>query len=247
MSDKTVITIVQARMASERLPGKVLTDIHGQSMLARVVNRARAAQSTDGLIVATSTDLKDDAIEDECLERGIEVFRGHPTDVLDRCYQAAMTVEASVVVRLTADCPLIDPGLIDDAIRAFLTAEPPVDFVSNRLPDQRTYPVGTDVEVCSIEALHRAWNQADQPHQREHVMPYLYEEPGRFKTLVLKHDADLSWLRLTVDEQSDLEFVRQIYERLGNKSTWIEVVDLIEGEPSLMEINASIEQKGLHT
>ena len=247
MSDRKVITIVQARMASERLPGKVLAEIQGKPMLARVVDRATAAQTSDGLLVATSTDLEDEAIEDECLTRGIEVYRGDPTDVLDRCYRAAKTVEASVVVRLTADCPLIDPGLIDDAVRAFLTADPPVDFVSNRLPDQRTYPAGTDVEVCSIEALHRAWSEADQPHQREHVMPYLYEKPGRFKTLLLQHDADLSWLRLTVDEQADLDFVRQVYERLGNQSTWLEVVDLIEREPSLMEINASIEQKGLHS
>ena len=243
----TVITIVQARMASERLPGKVLADIQGKPMLVRVVDRATTAQFSDGLLVATSTDLEDDAIEKECLKQGIEAFRGDPTDVLDRYIHAAETAGASVVVRLTADCPLIDTGLIDDAIRAFLAADPPIDFVANRLPDQRTYPIGTDVEVCSIEALHRAWSEADQPYHREHVMPYLYEEPGRFKTLLLQNDADLSWMRLTVDEQADLDFVRQIYKRLGDQSTWLEVVDLIEREPSLMEINASIEQKGLYS
>lgn len=247
MTGKKVIAIVQARMGSERLPGKVLADIQGKPMLIRVVDRAGSAKYLDDLLVATSTDPGDDAVEDQCIERRIRVFRGDPTDVLDRCYRAAKLAQADVIVRLTADCPLIDPELIDDAVRAFLTADPTVDFVANRLPDQRTYPVGTDVEVCSIEALYQAWNEADQPYQREHVMPYLYEEPGRFRTLLLKHDVDLSWLRLAVDERADLDFIRQIYERLGNSPSWREVVDLVDRERSLMGINASIEQKGLHS
>ena len=246
MAETKVVAIVQARMGSERLPGKVLADIQGKPMLVRVVERAAGAESLDALLVATSTEGQDDAVEKTCVERGIKVFRGDPTDVLDRYYRAALSVQANVIVRLTGDCPLIDPGLIDETVHAYLAADPPVDFAANRLPDQRTYPIGTDVEVCSLEALRKAWKNADQPYQREHVMPYLYEEPGRFRTLLLRNERDLGQLRWAVDEQSDLEMVRRVYASLETGFSWLEVVDLLERDPSIMDLNASVQQRELH-
>ena len=243
MTDMKVVAIVQARMGSERLTGKVLADIEGKPMLARVVERAARAESLDALLVATSTEGQDDAVEKTCLERGIEVYRGDPKDVLDRYYHAARSAQAEVIVRLTGDCPLIDPGLIDEVVQAFLAADPPVDFAANRLPDQRTYPIGTDVEVCSIKALYEAWKNADQPYQREHVMPYLYEEPGRFRTLLLRTERDLGHMRWAVDERSDLEMVRRVYASLETGFTWLEIVELLERDPSIMEMNASVKQR----
>lgn len=247
MRDANVVAIVQARMGSERFPGKVLADIHGKPMLIRVVERAARADSLISVLVATSTEAQDDAIEQACLARGIRVFRGDPLDVLDRTYQAAREAQADVIVRVTGDCPLIDPALIDEAVQAFVTADPPVDFVANRLPDQRTYPIGTDVEVCSFAALERAWKEAILPPQREHVTSYLYEEPDRFRTQLLRHDLDLSHFRWTVDEEPDLEFVRVVYSKFDPDKhfTWLEVVALLESEPSLAEINAAVPQRGL--
>ena len=247
MSDANVVAIVQARMGSERLPGKVLADIHGKPMLIRVVERAARADSVNSVVVATSTEARDDAIEQACVVQGIRVFRGDPVDVLDRTYQAAREARADVIVRITGDCPLIDPGLIDEAVQAFMTADPPVDFVANRLPDQRTYPIGTDVEVCSLAALERAWKEASLPPQREHVTPYLYEEPDRFRTLLLRHDLDLSHFRWAVDEEPDLEFVRVVYSKFDSDEhfTWLEVVALLENEPLLASINAAVPQRGL--
>ena len=242
-----IVGIVQARMGSKRLPGKVLANIEGMPMLIWVVERARSAESLDWLLVATSTEVQDDAVDMACVDRGIQVFRGDPTDVLDRYYHAALSVQADVIVRLTGDCPLIDPGLIDDVVQAFLAADPPVDFASNRLPDQRTYPIGTDVEVFGLEALRKAWKNADQPYHREHVMPYLYEEPGRFRTLLLRNDRDLGQLRWAVDEQRDLEFVRRVYASLGSGFSWMEVLELLEREPAILELNATVQQRGLHS
>jgi spore coat polysaccharide biosynthesis protein SpsF len=195
MTPLPITAIIQARMTSTRLPGKVLREIAGQPMLARVVERARRSKWLDRVIVATTEQPADDDIADFCDRRGYDCFRGSLHDVLDRCYQAARSLEAGVIVRITADCPLTDPGLIDETIAAFLgfgkegkadlrlwkplpeNFEFPFDFAANRLPPpwKRTYPIGLDIEVCSFPALERAWKEADQAYHREHVMPYIYE------------------------------------------------------------------------
>ena len=179
MSGK-VVAVVQARMASTRLPGKVLAEIAGEPMLARVVDRARMAKTISQMVVATTDDDEDDPIAQLCEDRGYAIYRGSKIDVLDLVYWAAGARHAKVVVRLTGDCPLIDAGLIDQVVTAYHLAEPPVDFAANRLPYEKTYPVGTDTEVCSFAALERAWREAEQPHEREHVMPYLHDGAGRF-------------------------------------------------------------------
>ncbi len=180
-SNQQAIAIIQGRMNSSRLPGKVLKPIAGRPMLCHVMDRTASAETINEVIVATSDDPSDDPIELTCSREGYLCYRGSQFDVLDRFYQAASLADASVIVRITADCPLIDPGVIDRTVRAFF--EQGADFAANRLPPpyKRTYPIGLDVEVCSFTALERAWNEAKLPHEREHVMPYLYDQPGRFK------------------------------------------------------------------
>lgn len=188
-----IIAIIQARRSSRRLPDKVLLDIGGKPMLQRVVERTRQAKRLDGVIVATTIAPEDDAILKLCHQIGIPVARGNVFDVLDRFYQAALAFQADAVVRITADCPLIDPEVIDQVVEAFfewgqLSPQDPLpkragkmgswDFAANRLPPpwKRTFPIGLDVEVCTFQALEQAWREATQPYHREHVMPYIYED-----------------------------------------------------------------------
>ncbi len=239
-----VVAIIQARMGSTRLPGKVLADIEGQPMLAWVVERARRARKVERTVVATTTDAGDDPVVALCAARGYACTRGHPTDVLDRYLQAAREAGAQVVVRITADCPLIDPEVVDRTVEAFLAAWPGVDYASNRIV--RTYPIGLDVEVVRREALERAAVEAREPYQREHVTPYLYESPGRFRVVSVEAEDDYGHLRWTVDTPEDLAFVRQVYRRFGGRADfgWREVLDLLAREPDLIAINAHVRQKG---
>jgi spore coat polysaccharide biosynthesis protein SpsF len=233
-------------MGSTRFPGKVLADIHGKPMLAWVVERARRAVSLDEVIVATSIEEGDQPIVDLCQERVYPCCRGNMSDVLDRYHHCADEFGVEVVIRLTADCPLIDPGLIDQTVSAFLEADPAVAFATNRLPWDRTYPIGLDVEVCSKEALDAAWQEAELQHQREHVMPFLYENPERFPILELRSDTDYSDLRWTVDTQADLRLVREIVDRLGGDEdfSWLDVLALFQADPGLRLMNIDVPQKG---
>jgi len=245
MKNTRVVAIIQARMGSSRLPGKVLRDIHGKPMLAWVVERTRKASSVSEVMVATTSDPSDDMIEQVCRQMNVPCFRGNIYDVLDRYYQAAREAQAEVVVRITADCPLIDAGLIDKVVQRFL--EEKVDFAANRLPPpyQRTYPIGLDVEVVSFTALQRAWQEAREKHEREHVLPYLYESPGRFKTLTVDHETDLGSYRWTVDTFEDLEFIQKLFTLLPDTEnfTWLDVLKIVEKNPQLSEINAGVSHK----
>jgi spore coat polysaccharide biosynthesis protein SpsF len=264
-----VVAIIQARMSASRLPGKVLLDIDGEPMLTRVIERTQRSQCVDHVVVATSIDPSDDPIETLCKERHFPCFRGNLHDVLDRYYQAAIRHAADIVVRITADCPIIDPVVIDQTLMAFYDLgpsmisrrdEPPErsaftgqkitpgwDFTANRLPPpwQRTFPIGLDTEVCTFTALEIAWRNADQPHQREHVMPYLYEGGQDFRVLILNHTPGYGEVRLTVDTPQDLELLRLIYSRFGGRDdfSWYEVLDLLENEPDLGHINVEIKHK----
>lgn len=239
------VAIIQARMASSRLPGKVMRDIAGEPMLVRVVERTRHAHTLHKVVVATTKNPGDDPIEALCGGRGYSVFRGSQYDVLDRYYRAALAFKAQIIVRLTADCPLIDPEVIDHTVNEFFRHG--VDFAANRLPPpwRRTYPIGMDTEVCTFAALERAWKEAKEPHQREHVMPYLYEQEGRFHVLVVDHDSDYGSQRWTVDTNEDLELIRQIYTRFKGRDdfSWLDVLALLEREPELAQINADIHHK----
>jgi spore coat polysaccharide biosynthesis protein SpsF len=245
MPDPRVVTIIQARMSSSRLPGKVLKDIAGKPMLAWVVERSRLSKMVDEVVVVTSTDPSDDPVELSCVERGYEVYRGDLYDVLDRYYRAARLYHADVIIRLTGDCPLIDPGVIDHTLEEFFKSG--VDFAANRLPPpwKRTYPIGLDTEICTFVALQRAWKEAKETYQREHVMPYFYDKQGRFRVLLVNHDPDYGSMRWTVDTPEDLELVRRIVEHFQPREdfTWLEVLELFKRQPELATINQSVKPK----
>ena len=255
------IAIIQARMSSTRLPGKVLLDINGEPMLVRVIERAKRAKLVDEVVLATTTDPSDDPIAEFCAERGYNFTRGSLHDVLDRYYQAAKEYDADVIVRLTADCPVLDPNIVDETIR--VQREGKFNFVANRLPPPmgRTFPIGLDTEVCTFAALENACQNATEKHQREHVMPYLYEgtklntenrllhtgtSPRGFKIALLNHLSDYGNLRWTVDTPEDLEFIRQISARFDNDNFgWYDILALLEKEPELAKINADVHHKTL--
>ena len=256
-------------MSSSRLPGKVLLDIAGQPMLVRVIERTRQAQSLDGIVVATTADPSDDPIERLCEQRGYPCYRGSLQDVLDRYYQAAKTFGAQVIVRITGDCPIIDPQVIDAAVQVFAGA--PDGFAATRLPPpwHRSITIGLDVEVVSFANLERAWKEATQPYHREHVMPFFYEgipldmqavhpisgqKPWSvaqgvslrgFRVAVLHHDPDYGHLRWTVDTADDLRLLRAIFEHFAGHAdfTWQEILALVQSQPDLGKINANVRHK----
>jgi spore coat polysaccharide biosynthesis protein SpsF len=195
----------------------------------------------DAVVVATTTQPADDAIVQLCAERGYPCVRGSKDDVLDRYYQAARQHEADVVVRITSDCPLIEPQVIDQGLQAFF--EHQADYVSNGM-STRTFPRGLDVEVITFMELERAWHEDTNPAWREHVTPYLYRHPELFQLHALTNPVDLSHMRWTVDTPEDLAFVRQIYNHFGsNTFSWQDVLALLEQHPEWLEINRHIEQK----
>jgi spore coat polysaccharide biosynthesis protein SpsF len=236
--------VVQARIGSSRLPGKVLLDIGGRTMLERVISRVRRASTLDAVIVATSHAARDDAVATEAKRLGVGVWRGNEDDVLDRYHGAARHFDLDWIVRITSDCPLIDPGLIDLVVERCLAARPVVDFASNTI--ERTWPRGLDVAVMRRPALERAWREATTPRERVHVTPYLREHPELFVLLSVTGGpgADQRW---TVDTAEDLEFVRMLYRRLGNGDTfsWQDAIEVIRREPDLLVINERVRQKEL--
>lgn len=235
--------IIQARMGSTRLPGKALKDICGKSMLERVVERVKKTKTIDGLIIATTVREEDDQIVAECEKVGVPVFRGDPEDLLDRYYQCAKRYGVQNVIRITSDCPLIEPEVIDLVVGKFFEVKP--DYASNTLPP-RTYPRGLDVEVFSFDALELAWREDKDPAWREHVTPYIYRHPEKFKLHAVTNDADYSYMRWTVDTPEDLVLVRKIYGHFGNDAfSWHNVIKLLENHPEWLEINKHVVQKEL--
>jgi spore coat polysaccharide biosynthesis protein SpsF len=240
-----IIAIIQARMSSNRLPGKVLAPLGHLPVLGWMMTRTRRAQLIDEVIIATTTDLGDDAIVEFCQQNDYPYYRGSLHDVLDRYYQAARQHHADVIVRLTGDCPFIDPVMLDDNIRTFLQADPPLDFVANRLPLDRTVPIGLDTEICTIAALEIAWKETTDAHHREHVMPYFYENPDRFNVLHITHIPDYGRYRWTVDTPEDLQLLREIVDFFPGQDdfSWLDVLAVVQAHPELSEINAGIQHK----
>ena len=235
------VAIVQARLGSTRLPGKVLLDLAGEPMLARVVHRLRRAQRLDELVIATTTEPRDDALADLCAARGWPCSRGSESDVLDRYYRAALEAKADVVVRVTSDCPLIEPAIVDLVLAEFAKSD--VDYASN-VGEPRTYPRGLDVEVFPFTVLDRLWHEDQNPTWREHVTEMIHQRPELFRTINVCHSRDWSHLRWTVDTPEDFELVRRIYAHFGNDDfSWEEVLGQIETHPDWIQINSSILQK----
>lgn len=205
------LAILQARMSSTRLPGKVMAPVLGVPMIGRQVERLRYATCIDKLVVATSSDPSDDPLAAYCASQGIAVFRGSLNDVLGRFAGAmAQHVDAEVVIRLTADCPLTDGSVVDAVVERHLSSG--ADYTSNTA--SRTFPHGLDVEVARASALLDAWQEAQDAYDREHVTPFIYRRPERFHLEGVKRAPSLAHLRWTVDVHEDLEFVRDVYARL---------------------------------
>jgi spore coat polysaccharide biosynthesis protein SpsF len=237
------VAVVQARTGSTRLPGKVLLPLLGQPILTRVVRRAARAASLDEVIVATTTSPNDDPIVDLARREGWGVTRGSEADLLDRYVEAAREHDADVIVRITSDCPLLDPAIVDETVGALEGGA--WDYASSSL-EPRTYPRGLDVEVVGRNALERAWREDANPGWREHATPYIYRHPESFRLLRVPAPADYSRHRWCVDTPEDYELVRRIYEAQGNDTfTWRDALGTVEAHPDWQAINAHVEQKVL--
>jgi spore coat polysaccharide biosynthesis protein SpsF len=233
-----ILGVLQARVSSSRLPGKVLLDLHGAPMIVRQIERVRRARLLDQLVVATSTSPEDDVLAAMCKEQGIACVRGSLCDVLSRVVLAARAYNPDWVVRITGDCPLADPAVIDAVIG--FAIEQKADYASNAV--QPTYPDGLDVEVVRMSVLEQAAAEAKLTSEREHVTPFIHKRPDRFRVSHFQGATDLSGLRWTVDEVEDLEFVRAVYAALYDHNpifSTADVLALLAERPELGRINAS--------
>jgi len=237
-----IAAIIQARMTSTRLPGKVLMEIVGKPMLWHIINRLKFSKKLDDIILAIPDSKENDILEKFAKENNLKYFRGSEEDILSRYYEASKKFNTDVIVRITSDCPLIDPEIVDKVVEKHLRSK--ADYTANIL--KRTYPKGLDVEVLSFKALEKSYQETkEQPH-REHVTLYIREHPEKFKRINVKNEKDFSQMRWTVDEIEDLEFVREIYKRLYKRRRIFlakEIVKLLEKEPKLLEINKNIKRK----
>ena len=239
-----IVAIIQARMGSTRLPGKVLLDLEGKTVLARVVSRLRRATQLSDIVVATTDLVRDDTIVRECERLNVNCFRGSEHDVLDRYYRAARTFAADTIVRITSDCPVIDPDFLDPTITS--SQQQDCAYSSNSFP--RTYPRGLDTEVFTIAALEQAWRDARRDYEREHVTPYFYEHPELFRLVSQQGSTDYSQYRWTLDTQEDLELLRRLYSSFGGRDDfhWLDAIALFERNPELADINSHVIQKAVH-
>lgn len=238
-----VVAIIQARIGSTRLPGKVMRDLCGKTILAHDIERVKQSKLIDEIIIATTESKNDDIIVAEALNNGVKIYRGSEEDVLSRYYEAAIENNADVVVRITSDCPLLDPLLIDEVIKFFLDKQ--YDILTNAGADlsMRTYPRGLDVEVFSYDILKEANENAKQNYQREHVTPYIYEHG---KVYYYKNKVDYSKYRWTVDTVEDFKLIEEVYKKLykGNHDFYLhDILKIFEDYPELFYINSHVEQK----
>ncbi len=236
------VVVAQARMSSTRLPGKVLMDLAGRPVIDHVVDRCRRAELADEVWVATTTDPSDDVLAEHLRELDVPFVRGSLDDVLSRYVLASERAEAHTVVRVTCDCPLIDPEVIDRVIEAF-NEVPEVDYCSNVLV--RTYPIGMDTEVFSRAALERAAVAAVAAHEREHVTPYIYQHPDGFRLRNVEAPpwANRPELRLTVDEMADLEMMRALVGCARRTSSLQDVMGVLDANPAIALMNATVDHR----
>ena len=240
------ICIIQARMGSSRLPGKVLKKLNNKTILEHVVERLNSCNELDEIIVATSTLKNDDLIAKLCIEKNINLFRGSEKDVLKRYYEASNKFNGDIIVRVTSDCPLICPKLVDEAISFFKKNQ--FDYVGPRKPNDINGLIrGFDVEVFSKEALKKAYEQGEDDLSREHVTYHMYSNPNKFKVDIFNFSDEFkdSSIRLCVDEENDYELMKVIYSKLynGNIIDAKDVLDLLRKNPQIKEINNSVKQK----
>jgi len=239
--------IIQARMGSTRLPEKVMKNLLGKTVLEHVIERVKQSKLIDEIIIATTTHDRDAVIESEALRCGAKAFRGSEDDVLSRYYYAVKDNDLDVVVRITSDCPLIDPQVLDEVIQYYVNND--YDIVSNAGSDlsKRTYPRGLDTEVFSFKVLENAFINVKETYQREHVTPYIYE--NSIGVYYYKNHIDYSKHRWTLDTDEDFNLISEIYKHLyhGEHDFYLsDIVKLFEAKPELFNINAHVEQKKLN-
>jgi len=242
--ENKVVCIIQTRIGSSRLPGKVLKKIGNKTAVEHVVERIKRISSIDEIIIATTIEERDDLVEEEAKRLGVNFYRGSEDDVLSRYYYAAKEYNGDVIVRVTSDCPLIDSEVSGNVIEFFLNNMDKYDYVSNTL--ERTYPRGLDTEVFSLKALEKAFKEAEIKRDREHVTPYIWDNPKLFRIYQYKNQIDNSNFRWTLDTAEDLELIRKVYDYLkerGNEFTMEEVLGLYKKHPELKYINETVEQK----
>lgn len=236
------IAIVQARMGSSRLPGKMLLPLAGKTVLGWAVERVERARLVDELVLATSVQEQDDLLEEFAAWRGLACFRGSENDVLDRFYRTALAFDAQMIVRLTGDNPLVDGEFVDWVVSAY--HETDADYVAAVPGEEWGLPIGLAVEVFSFAALSAAWKENGNLAWREHVTPYIRRNPDRFQIRYLTAPVDYSWLRLTVDTPEDLALMCQIFEHFGNESfSWQEALEAVQRHPEWMDVNCHICQQ----
>jgi spore coat polysaccharide biosynthesis protein SpsF len=241
------IAIVQARMGSSRLPGKIMKNLCGKPVLWHVCNRLSYSEKIEEIVIATTKNKEDLIVEKFCKENNISYFRGSEKDVLLRYYEAAKLFNAEVVIRVTSDCPIIDPQIVDKMIEEFLlmnSSEICIDYLSNSL--MRTFPRGLDVEIFTYQALEKANFGARKEYEREHVTPYIYQHPQIFSIRNFENQIDYSFHRWTLDTEEDYKLIKKIYEFLYSDNSLFflhDVLNLFEKKPELKEINKHIKQK----
>jgi|SaaInlStandDraft_2_1057019.scaffolds.fasta_scaffold20927_3 spore coat polysaccharide biosynthesis protein SpsF len=238
MTQKKITVMIQARTGSTRLPRKALKEIEGKLIIWHMINRAKKIKSVQQIIIITTKKKEDEIFLKIAQENGVFGFQGSEKDLLDRHYSCAKKFNADPIIRITSDCPLIDPCLVEKMLQVFLKKN--YDYVTNREPP--TYPDGLDTEIFSFSALKKADKFSKMSSEREHVNPYIVKNPKKFKIFNYENKKDLSHLRWTVDEKQDLKFVRQIYSRMKPKTLFSTnaILKILAKEPDLQKINQGI-------
>jgi len=235
-----ISAIIQARMGSSRLPGKVLKEINSKPMVLQVIERLKKSKKIDNIVLVIPDTKENDILESFCLENRINYFRGSEADVLSRYYGAAEKFNSDVIVRITSDCPLIDPEVVDWVIEKHLSSG--ADYTSNVF--KRTFPRGFDTEVFNFEVLKKAYQETKESYQREHVTPYIWQNPEIFRIESVEASAELNYpeFRLTVDTEKDLELIRRIFDYLPDPGIK-KVIGLLKEKPELVKLNSNVKQK----
>ncbi len=242
MKNLKVITVIQARTGSSRLPQKVLMSICGKPLLSRMIERVQRSELCGQIVIATSTEKEDDAIEELCTKYKLDLYRGSLNDLLDRHYQTGKKYNADAVVKIPSDCPLIDPHVIDKVIKNFVDNYPDYDFVSNLHP--ASFPDGNDVEIMKMGALEKAHKEAERQLEREHTTPYIWENPDKFmiNNILWETNQDFSSThRWTIDYEEDYIFIRSVYEELYPQKphfSLYDILNLLEEKPFIHKINS---------
>lgn len=236
-----IVTIIQARMGSTRLPGKILLPLVNEPLLLKMYERVSYSELAGEIVVAITEEESDNELYKLCQQNNIKVFRGNTLDLLDRHYQAAKKYNAKAVIKIPSDCPLIDPEIIDKVILYYINNKEMFDFVSNLHPP--SYPDGNDVEVMSFETLENAWINAKKDFEREHTTPYIWENPDQFRIGNVLWETGLDYSmthRFTIDYNEDYEFIKRVYNELYDKNKRFglnDILNLLDEKPEIKMIN----------